>query len=45
MMGEHPPLSNEEIMAITLDKFRLESGANLGVAQITVEFTNPPPGT
>lgn len=45
MMGEYPPLSDEEIMAITLDKFRLESGADLGVARIAVEFTNPPTGT
>lgn len=44
-MGEYPPLSDEEIMAIHLDRIRLESGLELGTAQVAVEFLNPPTAT
>ena len=45
-MGENPPLSEEEIMAINTGRtIRLESGAYLGTAQVTVEFLNPPTAT
>lgn len=37
-MGEHPPLSDEEIMAINLGRLRLESGLELDTATITAEF-------
>lgn len=44
-MGEYPPLSDEEITAITLDRIHLESGTEMGTAQVAVEFLNPPTGT
>lgn len=44
-MSEYPPLSDEEIMSIALDRIHLESGRDLGTVQVTAEFLNPPTGT
>jgi len=38
MMGEYPPLSDEDIFSIKLGMLKLESGVELERATVTVEF-------
>lgn len=44
-MGEHPPLSDEEIMAITIQRMGLESGPGLADVTVTAEFPGSRPHT
>jgi len=37
-MGENPPLSDDEIMAIAIRRMRLESGPGDGRVTLTAEF-------
>jgi hypothetical protein len=37
-MGENPPLSGDEIMAIAVQRMRLLSGLGLGQVTLTAEF-------
>lgn len=41
-MGEYPPLSDEEIMAINLCRARLENPCRTDSATITAEFVGRP---